>query len=872
MAAQSIVPVATYRLQLTLEFDFADAAQLTPYLASLGVSHVYLSPVFEAVPGSQHGYDVTDPTRFREELGGEAGYMKLVEASLGEGLSIILDIVPNHMSASHHNPWWYDVMRLGEESEFAKFFDISWGGHPERKLVLPALGDDPERLARSGELKVVSSDGGPELAYYDARFPVSPASRDLASDMIASASPSAGDLLRLLGMQRYSLEFWREGIRRINYRRFFDISGLVGVRVEDDEVFARTHSLIVREVREGRASGLRVDHVDGLRYPGAYLRSLDAAINPPGSDRPKVPVYIEKILATSEEVPADWPVTGTTGYEFTNAVTGVFVDEDGLEKLRRKSSEVTGDFRLYVELEHEAKLDVVEQLFEPELRRLAAMLSGLTAAIGETVSQESCAAAIKAVTTHMSSYRTYRGQVRRDRDARESLKDTFAEASADISENPAAQTALAAMMDLSLGGSPAGETPEAEEFRARWRQFSGAVMAKGAEDTAFYRSAPLSSLCEVGGDPSGTNSSIEAFHDFNSARSNGLLRSMNTTSTHDTKRSEDARARINALSELADDWNAAVADWMRLSSALATESNGVRSPSRQAEWFLYQSALGIWPLDPSGEALDDIAERLDGYMLKAAREAKLETSWLDPNAEYEEGLSRFIRGLVSGADGESFRESFTPLAERAAFHGAVNSLAQVTLKCAAPGFPDLYRGAETWDFSLVDPDNRRPVDFDALSERLTRLTSEAERSSDVPDFVGSLFERWQTGEVKQWITYRLMQARRSHRELFADGDYSPLSATGPRASNCCAFTRTAGSVTAVTAVTRLSSEIGSSPSRIGGTPAWEGTELPIENGVDSEWTEWLTGARIVAVDGSLRLSDVFDKLPVALLISSGGSD
>lgn len=860
-------PTATYRLQLTPAFTFADAERVLPHLELLGISHVYLSPVFEATPGSMHGYDSTDPTKFRDELGGESGFHSFADAASALGLGVIVDIVPNHMAANHHNPWWYDVMKHGQQSEFARWFDINWDGDADKKLVLPALGDDLEAVVSAGDITVQNSPQGPELAYFDKRFPLSPESELTAGEVTGDA------LLELIQAQHYRLEFWRTGLQRMNYRRFFDISDLVCVRVEDPEVFDRTHDLLKQEITAGRISGIRVDHVDGLRSPGTYLQMLNGLVNPP--ERPGaslIPIFVEKILGPDEDLPASWPVAGTTGYEFASRANCMFVETGGLAAVKQAFAEFTGTPDEWEHVEHRSRLHVIDTLFQPELERLSKLLSGLSV---EDTSPEACAAAIRAVTARMDVYRSYAGL---DADVERRVR-TFTLARADFENDPVALAALDAFDHVAESETDGSATDEATDFLSRWRQLSSAVAGKGVEDTGFYRYYPLAALNEVGGDPSGENCSIDAFHELNRASWQGHPHTMLATSTHDTKRSEDARCRMVAISEFAGEWNSHCAEWSKMNAKLASSQKrgrgGVRrGPSKRAELLIYQSLVGLWPFEESQDELGGIAQRLAEYMVKAEREAKLETSWHEPSEAYEKSITEFVHALVNGEGGEKFRESFSPFAHKMAFHGAVNSLTQVLVKLASPGVPDIYRGMETWDFSMVDPDNRRPVDFDTISRRISALSKTPGEVAD--DRAQELFMDWESGNVKQWVTLRGLKARTAHRDLFTSGDYTPLEASGRQADNCVAFMRTYRGTSLVAVGTRLSSQVGATPEGVTGD-AWIGTSLTIPGDIrwtlpDGSWMDALTGRQHTAQEGTLMLEDVFDKLPVALLISTPTQD
>jgi len=678
--------VATYRLQLHRGFDLDAAAAVVPYLAALGISHVYLSPITTARPGSLHGYDVVDPTRVNPELGGEPALERLRAALNAHGMGLLLDIVPNHMCVSDAgNEWWRDVLRRGRESDYADYFDIDWDAPGlDGKVLLPVLGDTLEAVIASGELTLGrAADGEPQLAYYEATFPL----REAPSPGAAVADVAAA--------QHYRLDFWRTGLRRLNYRRFFDISELAGLRQERDEVFEATHQLALRLVRSGVADGLRVDHVDGLADPAGYLARLREEAGP------ATWIVVEKILAPGESLPG-WPVEGTTGYDFAALATGVFVDEAGAGALAELEAEFGGDGGGFEDIAARAKRDVLAGLFQAEAARAerAAARAGVTGMAG----------ALPELFGRFPRYRAYPGE-----------------------DGDAAYT----------------------EFLTRLEQLSSAVAAKGVEDTAFYRALRLLALNEVGASPARFGTSVADFHAAMRHAAAQHPRALLATATHDTKRGEDARVRIALLSQAPERWRAAVRRWDGL--AQARLGDGATDP--HTRYLLWQTLVGAHPVT------DD---RLVDYMRKAVREAKVRTSWLDPDPEYEAAVARFARAVLADAELVGAVDAFVVEMAAAARDAA---LGQLLLKLTCPGVPDIYQGTELWDLSLVDPDNRRPVDFD-LRRRV--LAGSAE---DAP------------GAEKLCLLRRLLALRRERPWAFAPGaGYLPLVA-GRAQARVVAFAR-----------------------------------------------------------------------------------
>ena len=678
---------ATYRLQFGGDVTFARAGDLAPYLARLGVSHLYASPVFDAAPGSTHGYDVTDYNTLRPELGGREGFDVMVRALHAEGLGLILDIVPNHMAASPHNPWLADVMAKGRASEHADTFDIDWdkGG----KLVLPVLGQPLEKAVAAGELSVVDDDRfGRALAYFDKRYPLAD-----GSEAAAIADTVAG--------QHYELSYWRD-LDRLNYRRFFDITDLIGVRMENEAVFERSHRLIRELIEASAVDGLRVDHVDGMRDPKGYLDRLAALFSsegastdhrsaPPRSSSSAVsaavvpPIWVEKIVEGDERLPAAWPVRGETGYAVMPWLDGVFVNRAAEGPLTDLFRELTGDGRAFAEVEHEAKREVVDGPFAHEFGMLARRVAERLGAEADAVR-----AVIEDVAIGFPVYRTYlpaEGEADRLRGIAEGVR----------------QGHDSALFDRVLGVLADGTDPLALTFQ----QMTGPVTAKAVEDTSFYRWHRWSALNEVGGDPSVFGRSIEDFHDRMTERAAREPGALSATATHDTKRGEDVRARLIAATYEPDAWADAARAWWAESEAMR---EGVAPVTA---YLIFQTVIGFWPTGCEDEGAG-LPDRLVQYALKAARERKRDTSWTDGDADYEARLEALARAAREGRLAEIART----LAERLAPGAEDVSVARAVLKAAIPGVPDTYQGTEVTDLSLVDPDNRRAVDFGALARRL----------------------------------------------------------------------------------------------------------------------------------------------------------
>jgi (1->4)-alpha-D-glucan 1-alpha-D-glucosylmutase len=680
---------ATYRLQFRNGMDFDRAAALVPYFAGLGISHLYASPIMEAVPGSTHGYDVADHGRFDESLGGLDGFVRMSDALKANGLGLILDIVPNHMAASVHNPWWRDVLRYGRNSRYADYFDIDWSAP---RLTLPVLGRPYGEVLEAGELSAVYESDGWWLSYFDHRFPLDPAT---VADMSADAQPNLDAVHRLHEAQAYRLAYWRLARDGLSYRRFFEVADLVGVRVEDPAVFEDVHRLLFEQIEAERIQGLRIDHVDGLADPTGYFTLLQDH-TPAG-----FPIWVEKILARGETLPATWDIAGESGYSFADQVNALLTNPAAENALAEGYDGFTGGPHDYEPMREEAKAEVLHRNLAAELETMAQ--SGLEALSadrsGRDWGPDSVRRSIAALLEALPVYRTYfNGSDAGERD-RQVLDRAERSAKSRVTlDDSAPVSAVARLLYPGFDPSSAAEI----RFRTRFQQTSGALMAKGVEDTLFYRYNRLLSANEVGGEPEHLGLRSGAFHQFMRLRATSTPLALSATATHDTKRGEDARTRIAAISELPQQWTEAVAAFDHSLGAQA------RQLDAETRWLAYQALLGAWePEDPA------LGERFEAYLVKAAREAKLHTSWVGVNATYEKALSDFARAALSS---DEFRHTFDTQTAPFILMGARKSLVQLALKLMLPGIPDIYQGTEQADFSFVDPDNRRAVPFESLAK------------------------------------------------------------------------------------------------------------------------------------------------------------
>jgi (1->4)-alpha-D-glucan 1-alpha-D-glucosylmutase len=684
---------------------------------------------------------------------------------------------------------------------------------------------------------------------------------------------SFNDLDRLLNLQPYRLAHWKIGMEEINYRRFFDINGLIGLRVRDPKVFADRHQLITQLVREQIVTGLRIDHIDGLYDPLNYLRSLQqAAVSEPSATQPQ-PLFIvvEKILGARERLSEEWPVAGTTGYDFLNAVNTLFIHPPGWENLEKIYTQFTGNGVPFAELCYASNKKVMEELFAGEIQSLSHHLGKLAARHrhARDLPLYELVQLLIEVTACLPVYRTYIRELQVRPCDREMIEQTLSLARSRIRGRRLSDLALAFLRSVLLLEPPFYAPNEQEEylrFVMRWQQFTGPVMAKGLEDTAFYVHNSLISLNEVGGDPLRQDLSfgVERFQRFQAARQERWPHTLNTTSTHDTKRGEDVRARVNVLSELSDEWAASLVRWARWNQPHARTVSGHRTPAPHEEILLYETMLGAWPLQTA--EIPEFTPRLKEFIVKAAREAKIYTSWINQNAEHETALEQFVESLLA-VPGTRFLKDFARFQRKISFYGLFNSLSQVLCKIASPGLPDFYQGTELWDLVLVDPDNRRPVDFYMRGQLLDRLKQYAQTRR--PEDVGRLLKHWRDGRIKLYLTWQALQFRRSHRELFEQGRYLPLTADPDRADHLCAFARQHENSWMVVVTPRLLAGLVAVGQMPLGTGAWGTSAIALPRNAPSRWHNVLTGEQFDAVtlaqEKGIRIADALSAFPVALL-------
>jgi (1->4)-alpha-D-glucan 1-alpha-D-glucosylmutase len=851
--------IATYRLQLNRDLRFADAARLVPYLAALGVSHLYASPFLKARPGSAHGYDIVDHNAINPEIGTEAELYALLERLREHGMGLILDVVPNHMGVLREdNAWWQDVLEHGKNSRFAKFFDIDWQpAKPELrgKVLLAVLGRHYGEALDEGEIRLERERPGAPwgLRYYEHRFPLNAASRRHLEPRALRDSLAMHELLE---RQHYRLAYWRVASDEINYRRFFEINELAALRVEERAVFDATHALIARLAQRPGVHGVRVDHPDGLADPCEYLARLGALF-----ERPYV--LVEKIHADHEELPADWPVHGTTGYRFANVLTGLFVDGSAEARFDRIYQRFTGERRSFEEIAHESRVLIMNTTLAADLNVLAHRLARVAAGNRRTrdYTMSGLRQALAEVAARFPVYRTYvtaRGVSPADR--RYIGWAVRAAQRASHIADPSVFDFVRSVLTLEAAPAQGPRRRAMLGFVTRFQQFTAPVVAKGVEDTAFYRYHRLAALNEVGNEPKRFGISLKAFHAASEDRARNWPFTMLASSTHDTKRSEDVRARMGVLSEASAAWRLMLRRWSLLNRSRRAETEAGTAPSRGDEYLYYQTLLGIWPeRAPEQAELATLRERLQAYMLKAVREAKLRTSWINPDEAYEAALKRFVDETLEPRETNLFLKDVNQTLARLARLGMLVALSQALVKVASPGVPDYYQGSELWDFSLVDPDNRRPVDY-ALREK---YLGELHQTPSPEQLLAGLSD----GRAKLHVITRGLALRRRFPELFHGGAYVPLFADAGREENVCAFALRQNGCGVIAAAPRLFVGLlkgaGDAPL---GEEVWGESRLALPAAMEGTLENVLTGEQHRIERGALALAELFGRFPVALLV------
>jgi (1->4)-alpha-D-glucan 1-alpha-D-glucosylmutase len=926
------IPAATYRIQFNAAFPFDSAKKVIAYLAELGISDVYASPIFKAREGSTHGYDVVDPTQLNPELGTQENFDALVSEIKNYDMGWVQDIVPNHMAYDSQNQFLMDILENGQNSEYFDYFDIDWN-HPyenlRERVLAPMLGNFYGDCLENGEIQLQYDQSGLSVNYFSLKLPVkiesyapfithnlgklakslgrnhpdfvkllgilyllkntltepkgkerydqiafvkgllwelytqNPEVQEFIDSNIEFFNGEKGNpesfnsLDRLLSEQFYRLSFWKVGAEELNYRRFFTVNELISVKVEEIKVFHKTHNFISQLVESGTITGLRIDHIDGLYDPSEYLQRLR---NKTGN----VYITVEKILEHKEDLPAYWPIEGTSGYDFLNYVNGIFCQTESEDRFTEIYSRLTGLNTPYEQLFMDKKRLIVEKNMAGDVDNLAHLLKRVSghSRVGIDFTQHGLQRALAEILILFPVYRTYINQEGLRESDRFYVKEVIEKAREQVPLLLKELNYIEKLLLLEEDDSLKAEQREVQRhFVMRLQQLTGPLMAKGIEDTLLYVYNRLLSLNEVGGNPSKFGVSVADFHEFNQKQHERWPHKMNATATHDTKRGEDVRTRINVLSEIPDEWEKQVKTWTEINDSKKRRLNNRVFPQKNDEYFFYQTLVGAFPFAESERS--HFVERVKEYVVKAVREAKVHTAWLRPDTDYEGGFVAFIEEVMKPSADNEFLQKFLPFQKRVAHYGIFNSLSQTLLKITASGVPDFYQGTELWELSLVDPDNRRPVDFEQRLAFLKEIKEKAK--TDVLKLIDELFASKEDGRLKLFLIARVLEARKQNLEVFQEGDYIPLEVDGKFKDRIVAFARSHENRVAITIVPRLLTNL----VREGEYPlgeVWDDTQLKLPQGMPSAMKDAITSQSLTA-NGTVLIGEALKHFPVALLIS-----
>jgi (1->4)-alpha-D-glucan 1-alpha-D-glucosylmutase len=927
------IPTATYRLQFNSEFKFADAKKITAYLAALGISDLYASPVFKARTGSTHGYDVVDPTQLNPELGTEEDFNDLITETKQYQLGWLQDIVPNHMAYDSQNSWLMDVLENGPDSSYVEYFDIAWNAPFSNKdgepILAPMLGNFYGESLENGEIQLKYEQSGLTVNYYSLSIPLKLESyatfltynlgklarilgrrhpdfvkllailyilKNISSDVVGkqrrqdqtefvrgllwelyTGNPeikafvdenvqvfngekgnieSFNLLDRLLSEQFFRLSYWKVGAEEINYRRFFTVNELISVKVEELKVFNNTHDFIAKSVSEGKFTGLRIDHIDGLYDPTQYLERLREKTG-------DTYITVEKILQIGEDLPNYWQIQGTSGYDYLNYINGIFCQRSNRDRLDEIYRNVTGFRTTFSDIVAEKKHLIIDKNLAGDIDNLSVLLKKIASRYryGNDFTLNGLKRAIAEVLTRFPVYRTYVNSVGISEQDKSYVCEVIQAAK---DSTPLLQNELNFIEKLLLLEYESSLTQAEKDqwlyFVMRMQQYTGPLMAKGVEDTALYVFYRLLSLNEVGGEPDHFGIDLAEFHSFNQHRNNTWTHAMSATSTHDTKRGEDVRARINVLSEIPDEWQQQVRSWMELNRSHKIQRKNSIFPDRNDEYAFYQTLVGAYPFSDS--EVDGFSDRVKDYMLKAVREAKVYTAWLRPNTTYEEACTSFVQAVLDNSDNNQFLQEFLPFQQKISYYGIFNSLSQTLLKIVSPGVPDFYQGTELWDLSLVDPDNRRPVDFEQRNSYLSEIKQRID--TDISGLIADLLDTKEDGKIKLFLTHQALKARTKYLDVFQKGEYQPLEVSGKYQDKIIAFARRFSDSTAIAIAPRFLTSL-IQPGDLPLGEIWQDTYINLPPETASQWQDTIADRGIQA-DGKLQIAAVLKDFPVALLI------
>lgn len=927
------IPQATYRVQLHKDFDFQHAKAIIPYLAELGISHFYASPIFKARKGSMHGYDIVDPRQINPELGGLSGFEELTALLKSHGLYWLQDIVPNHMAFDSENSMLMDVLERGRDSQFCKFFDIDWNHLYEGlrgKLLVPFLGKFYAEALENGEIHLQYNETGFGINYYSFSLPLkiesyiqvleynlSSLEQNLgaqnpdfikligtiqflktlvakkettsqyeqllhAKKMLWSlytsnkkihefideniiyfngmkGEPHSFDALdKLISEQLFRLSFWKVAAEEINYRRFFTINELISLKVEEEDVFNYTHDLIFSLVGTGKFQGLRIDHVDGLYNPADYLKRLRQRVS-------DTFVLVEKILAENEHLPFDWPVEGTTGYDFMNYVNGVFCKNDNARAFSKLYYKFINQTFSYDELVCSKKRLIISKHLAGNIDNLAHMMKKVSSndRYGRDLTLYGLRRAMVEVMANFPVYRTYINSESICESDREYIQKAIEKAYKNIPDFLYELNFIKQFLLFGPHGSLGDEDKkELLNFVMNFQQYTAPLMAKGFEDTILYVYNRLISLNEVGSSPELFGFTVGQFHEFNLTKASSSPNSLNATSTHDAKRGEDMRARINVLSEIPDEWESQIKNWSKINQRNKKKNKKNYMPDKNDEYFLYQTLISAYPF--LEEEREEFTKRLKQYVIKAVREAKIHTAWIKPDSEYEEACVSFVEKILVPSENNRFLNEFVLFQKKIAYCGIFNSLSQVLLKLTCVGVPDFYQGTELWDLNLVDPDNRRPVDFQKRISFLREIKEKPQQDS--LKLINELLSNKEDGKIKLFLIYRVLQARKKQVALFQKGSYVTLEVQGKFNNNVIAFMRKYEQQYAIAIVPRFYTGLIKEGELPLGEQLWTDTNIVLPKEAPFTWEDVITGQRIVSNDNRLFIGKILSQFPVSLLL------
>ncbi|HPJ36175.1 MAG TPA: malto-oligosyltrehalose synthase [Spirochaetota bacterium] len=919
------VPISTYRLQFNREFTFNDAGEILSYLSDLGITDIYSSPVFSAVTGSMHGYDVVDHNSLNIELGSEEEFYKLHEKRAMLDMGWLQDIVPNHMAFHGENRILTGLLEHGDNSEFRNFFDIEWEHAHESlrgRLLVPVLGRFYSEAIEQGEIKIEYNEEGLFAVYYEHKFPLSlvsypvlfcgdetecvkgadsgdvsmiklqgalhqfrviaespltqsgynlvahakkmlwelynsnPQIRGSMNEQIALYNtPGPEDyaerLDEILELQNYRLSFWKVAAEEINYRRFFNINGLISLRVEDDEVFDYIHSYLKELTMKGLVTGIRVDHVDGLRDPARYMHRLRKLAE-------DAYIVVEKIINKDEILPAGWPIQGTTGYDFMNILNSIFCKTENEKAFSRIYSDFTKHEFIYEEFVAEKKRLIIDKHMTGDIDNLAVLLKQFSGndRYGRDITLYGLRNALVELIAFFPVYRTYIDSESISEEDSSYIKKAFEKARLYTPEYSFEYDFLEKCLTLKyIERMDEEKTDMLLRFIMRFQQYTGPFMAKGFEDTVLYIVNRLISLNEVGGEPGEFGITLARFHNYILKRASSHPASMSSTSTHDTKRGEDVRCRINVLSEYPGEWKKMLSLWSKINNARKSKGLTGPIPDRNDEYFIYQTLIGTWPFNDGD--YEEYVRRIRDYMIKAVREAKVHTAWIKPDSEYEVKLLKFIDSILLHEKKNRFHEKFLPFSRKIAFYGLLNSLSQVMVKITSPGVPDFYQGTELWELHLVDPDNRGRVNYTLRSEYLEYIAEK--EITDIKGLISELWESRDDGRIKMFLIHRLLGLRKKAGRLFLEGDYIPLCSSGKGEDSVIAFMRLLGEEAALVIAPRFVTMIAEEGKLPAGS-AWEDTAVEIPVGMNLVMEDVITGESYT-LSGKVMVKDVITEFP-----------